>query len=70
MKPGDLVKWIDSADENSPGWAEDTKDSLGIVVKPCEMSGYGRSGPSSDWFWVQFPRARRRVFRKDFEVLS
>ena len=31
MKSGDLVKWLDGANENSPGWAEDTAGTLGIV---------------------------------------
>lgn len=71
MKPGDLVKWIDSADENSPGWAEDTAGSLGIVIEGCETLGYSRTGElSKHWFWVQFPKVRRRVFYKDFEVIS
>lgn len=71
MKPGSLVKWVDGADENSPGWAEDTEGSLGIVIEPCETLGYGRTGElSKHWFWVQFPKVRRRVFYKDFEVIS
>lgn len=70
MRAGNLVKWVDSADENSPGWGEDTTGSLGIVIEACE-TGYGMPGElSKQWFWVQFPKVRRRVFYKDFEVLS
>ena len=71
MKPGNLVKWVDGADDYAPVGAEDREGCLGIVIEPCETLGYSRTGElSKHWFWVQFPKVRRRGFYKDFEVIS
>ena len=65
MKTGNLVKWVEGADENSPGWAEDTAGTLGIVIQGCETLGYGRTGElSNQWFWFSFRRLEEGSFIK------
>ena len=67
MKVGNLVKWLPSANENSPGWREENKDMVGLVY---ERVRNGNIRLYEDWFWVLFGEKKAKVFRKDLEVIN
>ena len=64
IQVGNLVKWIPSADKNTPGWREENKDMVGLVF---ERVRDGNIRLYEDWFWVMFGENKCRVFRKDIE---
>ena len=62
MKSGDMVKFIDSANENTPGWGPNL--DIGLVV----MSTGDKFGPQH-WYYVLFDKEVTRVFHKDIELI-
>jgi len=67
IEVGTLVRWVSSADRNTPGWREENRDMVGLVF---ERVRDGNIRLYEDWFWVLFGENKCRVFRKDLEVIK
>ena len=62
-KIGDLVRFIPSADENTPGWSSSAKCKVGVVFA-------FHSPDRQDWVWVTFAGEEVRVYHDDLEKVS
>jgi hypothetical protein len=67
IEVGTLVRWVQSADKNTPGWREENRDMVGLVF---ERVRNGNIRLYEDWFWVLFGEQKFRVFRKDLDVIK
>jgi hypothetical protein len=67
IEVGTLVRWVQSADKNTPGWREENRDMVGLVF---ERVRDGNIRLYEDWFWVLFGEQKFRVFRKDLEEVK
>ena len=62
-KIGDLVRFIPSANENTPGYSSKTKNKVGIVFA-------FHSTDRHDWIWVNFTGEEVSVYHDDLEKIG
>lgn len=60
---GDLVRFIPSANEYTPGWSSSTRCKVGIVFA-------FHSPDRHDWVWVTFAGEEVRVYHEDLEKVG